>query len=397
MADSATTRLRLRKQSLGSNVNVWGDTYLNDSLDFIDFAIAGITSISFAGTSSGTSTTLTSTNYASDQSRAALLLLLGTSTTNQTITVPSVEKLYDVRNNLTITGSAYMKTAAGSATALPTGYSRIAVDGTTVTVLRATDYQGVALENVAVGTGSTYAAPMSSVITAAQDRSMGGYLISSLGTGTATHQAVNKGQMDTAIAAAGLPASLGAVLVSLNDTTPGYIGAKMGVGSSSLPLTIANPGANEILVVPLMEAATSTSSANPGVAPGAAAGDQNKFLRGDRTYAAAALTGNMITVSAGGTVSFAAATALSSSSALTAWGRYYYTGTASGTGTLPASPSTGDEIWFDDPLGKFGSQLLELSRNGNLIAGGTLNLVPEVAYCPFGLRFTGTSSGWGVI
>ena len=260
MADSPTTRLRLRKQSLGSNVNTHGDPYLNTSLDLIDAAIGGITTITFAGTSTGTATTLTSTNYASDEARAALLTLAGTSTTNQTITIPSVEKLYDVRNNIAITGTAYMKTAAGSATALPAGYSRVSVDGTSVTVLRPTDYQAAAIENVGVGTGTAFAAPMHSVITATSARSMGGYVLNSLGTGTTTHQAVNKGQMDAAIAAAGIPAAAGAVFVSLTDTTPGYLGAKVSA-TGPLAVSTANPGGNESLVFSIAAAGTGTTGA----------------------------------------------------------------------------------------------------------------------------------------
>jgi hypothetical protein len=88
MVSTPTTRLRLEKQSLGSNLNVWGDTKLNDALDRVDEAIGGVQAI----TISGAATTLTSTNYATDQARKAALVLTGTLSANSTITVPHADR-----------------------------------------------------------------------------------------------------------------------------------------------------------------------------------------------------------------------------------------------------------------------------------------------------------------
>jgi hypothetical protein len=102
---------------------------LNDALERIDEAIAGVEAI----TISGASTTLTSTNYATDQARKAVLVFTGTLTANSTITVPSVQKTYLVVNNTTqATYSLTIKTAAGSGYALRPGPQMVYCDATNV-------------------------------------------------------------------------------------------------------------------------------------------------------------------------------------------------------------------------------------------------------------------------
>ena len=98
MADSATTSNRLRKQSLASNVAVWGDPYLNTNFDLLDSLADGVTTIALG---TATATTLTSTNYAADESRNRVLVLTGTGTQTTTITNPQVSK-----NRLIINQSA---------------------------------------------------------------------------------------------------------------------------------------------------------------------------------------------------------------------------------------------------------------------------------------------------
>ena len=129
MVSTPTTRLKIEKQGLGENLNVWGAPKLNDALDRIDEAVAGVEAI----TISGTSTTLTSTNYATDQSRKACLVLSGTLTANSIITVPGAEKLYLVVNNTAqATYSLTIKTAAGSGYALRPGPQHVYCNGTDV-------------------------------------------------------------------------------------------------------------------------------------------------------------------------------------------------------------------------------------------------------------------------
>jgi hypothetical protein len=118
MPSTATSRLRLEKQSLGENSATWGQPKLNDVLDRVDEAIGGVESIS----NSGGTTTLTSTNYSTDQARKAVLVLTGTLASAATIIVPNAEKLYLVVNNCTMGAySVTIKTAAGAGYALRAG------------------------------------------------------------------------------------------------------------------------------------------------------------------------------------------------------------------------------------------------------------------------------------
>jgi hypothetical protein len=128
MPSTPTTRLRVEKQALGENLNSWGDARLNDALQRLDDAIAGIASI----TISGASTTLTSSNYSDDQARRACLVFSGTLTANSTVTVPNVEKMYLAINNTAGAFSLTLKTAAGSGYALRSGAQWVYCNGTDV-------------------------------------------------------------------------------------------------------------------------------------------------------------------------------------------------------------------------------------------------------------------------
>lgn len=66
--------------------------------------------------------------------------------------------------------------------------------------------------------------------------------------GTAATDAVNKTQMETAIATAGLPATAGTVLVDSADTTAGYIGTKI-VGSGDINVATSGTPGNGSLVI----------------------------------------------------------------------------------------------------------------------------------------------------
>lgn len=129
MPSTPTTRLRIEKQGLGENINTWGDTRLNVAFDLVDMAIAGLATIALTGSN----VTLTSVNYADDQSRRAVLVFTGTLTANVAITVPSVEKTYLVVNNTTMGGfTITIKTAAGTGYVLRDGPQHVYCNATDV-------------------------------------------------------------------------------------------------------------------------------------------------------------------------------------------------------------------------------------------------------------------------
>jgi hypothetical protein len=129
MASTYTNRLGLEKQTDGENPNSWGAILNTNVIDLIDDAIAGYDIVSV----SSTGITLSDNNGATDQSRNAALEFAGTLTANVTITIPSEEKTYFIRENTTGSFAVQMKTAAGSALTL-TQQSNVfvACDGTDI-------------------------------------------------------------------------------------------------------------------------------------------------------------------------------------------------------------------------------------------------------------------------
>jgi microcystin-dependent protein len=129
MASTYTNRLGLEKQGDGENPNSWGSILNTNVIDLIDDAIAGYEVVSV----SSTGITLSDSNGSTDQSRNAALEFAGTLTANVTITIPSEEKTYFVRENTTGSFAVQMKTAAGNALTLSQGInSFIACDGTDI-------------------------------------------------------------------------------------------------------------------------------------------------------------------------------------------------------------------------------------------------------------------------
>jgi len=127
MASTYTTRLRFEKQGDGENPNSWGDILNQNVIDLIDEAVAGYVVVSV----SSTGVTLSENNGLVDQSRNASLEFAGTLTANVTITIPSHEKTYFLRNVATGSFDVYMKTASGSSYTVPTNITTPRVSATT--------------------------------------------------------------------------------------------------------------------------------------------------------------------------------------------------------------------------------------------------------------------------
>lgn len=127
MADSASTRLRLRLQATGANLNVWGEL-LDTALQLLDDAVAGQATIALTG-----NYTLTSTNYVEDEARKAVLKFTGAG--SYTVTIPAVQKVYLVWNAIT---SGVTTITTGSGTSLDIDATDIVLvfcDGTNVKTL----------------------------------------------------------------------------------------------------------------------------------------------------------------------------------------------------------------------------------------------------------------------
>jgi microcystin-dependent protein len=152
MASTYTNRLGLEKQGDGENPNSWGSILNTNVIDLIDDAIAGYEVVSV----SSTGITLSDNNGTADQSRNAALEFAGTLTANVTITIPSEEKTYFVRENTTGSFAVQMKTAAGSALTLSQQSNIfIACDGTDIYSVEAPTSVSAFTVNVLTATSIT--------------------------------------------------------------------------------------------------------------------------------------------------------------------------------------------------------------------------------------------------
>jgi len=130
MASTFTTNIRLEKQGDGENPNAWGTILNSNVIDLVDQAVAAYQIVSVSGT---TPLTLTQVNGATDQSRKAILSFDGTLTAETSIIIPSVNKMYYVRNNTSGSFALKIKTAGNTAIAIQQGSNvMVATDGTNV-------------------------------------------------------------------------------------------------------------------------------------------------------------------------------------------------------------------------------------------------------------------------
>lgn len=210
MADTATTRYGARKQSLGSNVNTWGDTKLNDSFDIFDRGSKGYQSVTLTGDQ-----TLTWTSYATTNTGQVQVLRFGGSlSASATVTVPSVEWVWDVIN--ASGAQVTVKTSAGTGIAIPNGRTvRIYCDATDV-------YSAVP-----------------------------NYLPVDI-TETNNRDLIDYAALNTAIANATTITATGAVKITSSDTTAKFVRAAFTTsisGALNLQLSTLNAGGNEQVLI----------------------------------------------------------------------------------------------------------------------------------------------------
>lgn len=126
-ADSYSSRLRVRLQATGGNVNTWGALLNAAAIQLLEDAICGLASVPV---STG-DVTLSTNNGAADNARMAIINLIGAPTSGFNCIVPALPKLYLVVNN---TGQIMtVKTSAGTGIAIPVAQNQwLACDGTNV-------------------------------------------------------------------------------------------------------------------------------------------------------------------------------------------------------------------------------------------------------------------------
>jgi len=207
MADSASTILLQRIQSVGSNVNLWGG-YINTDLQIIERASKGYQAYTVTGTA-----TISWTNYSeTNDLSVAVAKFNGTPAAAWALTLPTYQTMLTTWNNSGQAGT--FKNSGGTGITVPTGRKALLYgDGTDI---------GEASPN---------------------------WLNSYATTLTNAGDVVVKATLETAIATASLPATAGTVLVSAADTAAGYLGTKVnitGLGAASVVASTTNPGASEV-------------------------------------------------------------------------------------------------------------------------------------------------------
>lgn len=124
MPSSYTASARYTLQAAGENLNTWGLILNSGVFQLVDDNINGRTTFTLSG-----SKTLTTANGATDEARRAILDVTGGS--GGTITIPSVSKLYMVRN--ASTGDVVLTTGAGrTATVVAGVIAQVVCDATNV-------------------------------------------------------------------------------------------------------------------------------------------------------------------------------------------------------------------------------------------------------------------------
>ena len=221
-----TDRIRLEKQANGANSGSWGTVLNSNVIDLVDEAIAGYTIVSC----SSAPITLSSNNGSTDQARSAILEFQGTLTSSVDITIPSVSKIYFVKNNTSGSHPITLKTAVTTAKTTVTQGGTAPFICDAVNVIAGQDATGLGLGTAATlnfGTADANLIPVSSAdaryvptatsSTITSNKVFSGTVITS---GTATFTSV--ATFSAAISAASSATFAGAVgtpIVSLSAAT----------------------------------------------------------------------------------------------------------------------------------------------------------------------------------
>jgi len=96
------------------------------------------------------------------------------------------------------------------------------------------------------------------------------------------------------------------------------------------------------------------------------------------------------------TVPLWTAVSVNSNITLAKWNNYFVDSSSARTLTLPASPSTGDEIHIFDQTGTAATNKITINSNSNKINGSVQNLEIDVNNAAVVLIYTGSSYGWRV-
>jgi len=125
MTSTASTILRLELMGDGDQPGNWGDTTNTNLGTLLEGSIAGVSNVSVTASPQA----LSAVNYATDESRMAILILTTTTAANfavyapgnNTLTPSPISKTYAIYNNTSYTATIYNSTSTGNTTPAGTG------------------------------------------------------------------------------------------------------------------------------------------------------------------------------------------------------------------------------------------------------------------------------------
>lgn len=115
MPSSFSPSLRIELQATGENADAWGDVANKNFGLLLEQAVAGYVTLPLADAD----LVLTTAQGEVDQARGAILNVTGTLTAARTVIAPPVSKVYVVRNSTAGGHDVLIKTALGTAVAVP--------------------------------------------------------------------------------------------------------------------------------------------------------------------------------------------------------------------------------------------------------------------------------------
>jgi len=185
MASTYSPLLRLELMTTGEKDGQWGTITNTNLSSILEQAVAGTTTVSITG--AGAIITLSTNNGASDQARAAILIITGTNASPVEIVAPASSKSYFVKNssNQTIT----IKTSASTGVEVAAGTSKFVFYDTSISdfILGPSSNVTGTVTSVAINPQSTGLTFSGGPITTSGTFLVGGTLaIANGGTGSAT-------------------------------------------------------------------------------------------------------------------------------------------------------------------------------------------------------------------
>jgi hypothetical protein len=202
MPTSYTSNLKLALPATGELSGTWGDVVNQNITAMIEEALTGRASIS-SWTSNAA--TITTANGVSSEGRAMMLDLSGTLSAAGTLTVPTANKLYIVRNGTTGGFAVTVKMASGTTVSVPNGATMLLYTDGTNTRQVVTNINSLTVDGFSLTLANTFTTSGANALTLTTTGSTNvtlpttGTLATRAGTETLTNKTLTSPRIGTSI------------------------------------------------------------------------------------------------------------------------------------------------------------------------------------------------------